>query len=138
MRIALWSGLAGLAAALGGCSFGKDVPIAEKAADAFHAQLDAGQFDAIYAGGSADLKATAKPADMTALLSAVHRKMGAFKSGKTAGWNDNVTTDGHMITLNYSATYQNGAASEEFVYRMDNGQARLAGYHINSNQLVLR
>jgi len=124
--------------ALGGCSFGKDVPVAEKAVDAFHAQLDAGQFDAIYTAASADLKARAKQADMVALLSAVHRKLGSFRSGKTQGWNDNIDTAGHMITLSYSATYQNGTADEQFVYRLDGGQARLAGYHVNSDQLILR
>jgi len=124
--------------ALGGCSFGKDVSIAEKAVDAFHAQLDAGQFDAIYTAGSADLKARAKQADMVALLSAVHRKLGAFRSGKTQGWNDNIDTAGHMITLSYGATYQNGTADEQFVYRLESGQVRLAGYHVNSDQLILR
>ena len=137
MKIDRWMMMAGLVA-LGGCSFGKDVPVAEKAAHAFHAQLNAGQFAAIYTGGGAELKAVTKQADMVALLDAVHRKLGAFKSGKTQGWNDNVTTDGHMITLNYAAVYQNGGADEQFVYRLTGGQTQLVGYHVNSNQLILR
>lgn len=137
MVVGRWAMLAGLVA-LGGCSAGKDVPIAEKATDAFHAQLNAGQLDAIYANGGADLKAATKQADMVALLGAVHRKLGAFKSGTIQGWNDSVTTDGHMITLNYDASYQNGAAAETFVYRMSGGKAQLVGYHVNSDQLILR
>jgi len=137
MKRVRWLAVAGFAA-LGACSFGADVPVAEKAADGFHAQLNAGQFDAIYQKGSMDLKDATKQADMIALLGAIHRKLGAFKSGKTAGWNDSVTTAGHMITLGYDAVYENGKASEQFVYRMDGGRAALAGYHINSDQLVLR
>jgi len=135
--IGRWAILAGLVA-LGGCSAGEDVPIAEKATDAFHTQLNAGQFDAIYMNGGADLKAATKQADMVALLSAVHRKLGAFKSGTTQGWNDSITAGGHMITLNYNAAYQNGAAEEAFVYRMSAGKAQLVGYHVNSDQLILR
>ena len=138
MKIMRWMGYAGVAVALGGCSFGKDVPIAEKAIDGFHAQLDAGHYDAIYDAGSADLKATAKKEEMNALLAAVHRKLGAFKSGKTDGWNDNVTTGGHLVTLSYSASYEHGAAAEQFVYRLAGSQAQLAGYHVNSNALILR
>lgn len=138
MTIMRWTGVAAAAALLGGCSFGKDVPVAEKAAEGFHAQLNAGQFDAIYAAGGAALKSTTSQADMTALLAAVHRKLGAFKTGKTDGWNDNVTTGGHMITLSYNANYQNGAAAEQFVYKLDDGQAQLVGYHVNSNALILR
>jgi len=138
MKIGRWMMMTAGALALGGCSFGKDVPVAEKAVDAFHAQLDAAQYDAIYQGGSADLKNATGRTDMVALLSAVHRKLGVFRSGKTQGWNDNINTGGHMITLNYSATYQNGAADEQFVYRMTGGKPELAGYHVNSNQLILR
>jgi len=137
MRIVRWVAIAGCLA-LGACSFGADVPVAEKAVEGFHAQLNAGQFDTVYENGSADLKSTATRTDITALLGAIHRKLGAFKHGKTVSWNDNVTTAGHMITLGYEAAYQNGMASEQFVYRIDHGRAALAGYHISSNQLVLR
>ncbi|HMI18443.1 MAG TPA: hypothetical protein VK533_02750 [Sphingomonas sp.] len=124
--------------ALSGCSIGKDVPIAEQAVDGFHRQLNAGQFDAIYAASAADMKAVSPQTTLTALLGAIHRKLGLFKSGKVIGWNDNASTSGHFITLNYSAVYANGPADENFVYRMDGQQAVLAGYHINSDQLILR
>jgi hypothetical protein len=35
------------------------------------------------------------------------------------------------------ASYQNGAA-ETFVYRMSGGKAQIVGYHVNSDQLILR
>jgi hypothetical protein len=52
------------------------------------------------------------------------------------GWNDNVTTGGHFVTVNYAANYARGTAQESFVYRLDGTSAVLAGYHINSTALI--
>lgn len=126
------------ALALAGCSMGADVPLANKAIDGFHAALNAGQFGAVYAGAAKDMKDATPQERLVALLAAVHRKLGQFKSGKAVGWNDNVNTGGHFITVSYAATYEHGPAAESFVYRIDNGQAALAGYHVNADALILR
>lgn len=125
------------ALALAGCSFGADVPAAEKAITAFHAQLDAAQFGAIYAGAAKEMKSSTTEAQLTAFLAAVHRKLGVLKSGKSVGWNENLNPDGHFVTINYQAVYERGPATENFVYRIDNGKAALVGYHINSDTLIL-
>lgn len=125
------------AAALAGCSLGAEVPVAEKAIAAFHAQLDAAQFGPIYAGSASDMKNTTTEPRLTAFLAAVHRKLGLFKSGKSLGWNENINGNGHFVTINYQATYERGVAAENFVYRIDNGKAVLAGYHVNSDALIL-
>lgn len=125
------------ALALAGCSFGADVPVAEKAIAAFHAQLDAAQFDAIYAGSAKEMKSTTTQAQLTAFLAAVHRKLGLLKSGKSVGWNENLNPGGHFMTINYQAVYERGPAAENFVYRIDDGKATLVGYHVNSDALVL-
>lgn len=125
------------ALALAGCSFGADVPVAEKAIAGFHAQLDAAQFGPIYARSASEMRKTTSQPHLTAFLDAVHRKLGLFKSGKSIGWNDNVNTSGHYVAINYQAVYEHGPAAENFVYRIDNGKATLAGYHVNSDVLVL-
>jgi hypothetical protein len=122
---------------LAGCSGGEDVSIAERGIADFHQRLDTGQFGAIYAGSSQDMKSATNQASLVQLLAAVHRKLGAFKAGKSAGWNDTVSTGGHFVTLNYAATYERGMAQENFVYRIADGKALLAGYHINSRALLL-
>ena len=43
-----------------------------------------------------------------------------------------------MVTINYQAQYEKGAASEQFVFRIDGGKALLAGYNINSDALILQ
>ena len=60
------------------------------------------------------------------------------KSSSQKGWNVNVGTAGKFITLNYSTAFAEGEASEQFVYRVADGQALLAGYHVNSKALILK
>ena len=122
---------------LTGCSVGADTKDVEAAIPVFHRQLDAGQFDRIYADASDELKRGTTQSDMVQLLSAVHRKLGVFRSGKGAEWNDNMTTNGHFVTEVYSAQYARGTATESFVYRVSGPRPLLAGYHINSTALIL-
>ncbi len=125
------------AISLAGCAVGKDVPKAERAIGAFHQAVDAGRFDGIYDASAQEIKGTTSKSQFTALLAAIHAKLGAFKSGRRNSWNDNYGSGGHVITIVYAATYERGAAREEFVYKIDGDRAVLAGYHVNSNALLL-
>jgi hypothetical protein len=126
-----------LALALAGCTMSADTKVAEDAVPKFHEMLDAGQFDAIYDGASDEFKRAATKQDFVALLAAVHRKLGASRSSSEKGWNVNYHTSGSFVTLNYATTYAQGEAHEQFVYRLESGQALLVGYNINSNALIL-
>ena len=127
-----------VAAIVAGCSMSADTKVAERAVDTFHEMLNEGQFDAIYATASDELKKAAKREDFVALLDAVHRKLRTTKSWTKKGWTVNYHTSGTFVTLNYSTIYDGGDAAEQFVYRLQDGKALLAGYHINSNALVLK
>ena len=126
-----------LAGALAGCSVGHDLPAVNAAVGVFHQELNAQDFDKIYSDAGPDFKNASSQADFTQLLSAIHRKLGNYVSGAAGGWNDNVNTSGHFVTVGFSARYEQGAAEENFVYRIDNGNALLAGYHISSNALII-
>ena len=125
------------ALALSACSIGKDIPAAEAAAVSFHQLLDAGKFADTWQNAAPDLRAAASKDQWLQLLDAVHRKLGKFRSTKTLGWNDNFNNGRHFILLNQEAQYERGVAQEQFVYRIDGGKAALAGYHVNSNALIL-
>jgi len=133
-----WAAI-GLAAlmALGGCSASEDVASAERGIATFHEKLNSGHLDAIYDEAGPEMKKAAARSDLILLLSAVQRKLGHFKSGKVATWNDNATTNGHFVTLNYSAQYDRGVADENFVYRLDGQNALLVGYHVQSTAFLL-
>ena len=120
------------------CSMSADAKVAEAAVDKFHTMLDAGEFEAIYVGSSEDLKNVSTRDRFVALLEAVHRKLGNSKSSKEQSWNVNYHTSGIFVTLVYVTSYAEGDASEQFVYRLQGSRAQLAGYHINSEALVLK
>lgn len=136
MRIAVTA--VAIASYLCGCSMSSDWKLAEQAVPEFHDRLDAGQFDMIYDASGEELKRAATREAFHDLLAAVHRKLGDTKSSTREGWNINYTTAGTHVTLSYSTAYAEGNAAEQFVYLLEGGKALLVGYHINSNELVLK
>jgi opacity protein-like surface antigen len=123
---------------LASCSMSADSRLAEDAVPQFHHALDAGDFDAIYEGSANDLKQAASQKDFLDLLEAVHRKLGLSQSSNRQGWNVNYNTAGTFVTLSFQTTYAEGKASEQFVYRLQDGKALLAGYHISSLALITK
>lgn len=123
--------------ALGACSMQADLGSAQAAVAHFHTQLDAEQYAAIYASTAPDLKRVSSEEKFSALLAAVHRKLGKVQSVKRQNWRVNYNTAGTFVTLSYATVFAGGDAEEEFVYRQD-PQPALAGYHINSEALVLK
>jgi hypothetical protein len=126
------------AALLGGCSMKADMDAGGKAIAAFHQAVDAGQYQKVWTDSAQDMKGATPEPRLTALLDVVHRKLGRFKAGSQIGFNDNVSGAGHVLTINYQAQYEKGPADEQFVFRLDGGRALLAGYHINSDALILQ
>lgn len=127
--------LAGLAL-LGACSPAADTKAAEDGVTAFHQTMDGGRYAVIYDASAADMKSAISRDDFVKLLTGLHAKLGSFRSGKTTNWNDNAGTGGHYVTLTRQAQFERGPGTEEFVFRIENGRAVLAGYHVNSNVLV--
>lgn len=130
--------IAALVILLAGCSMSADTKMAEGAVERFHTMLDAGQFQDIYAESADDLKKVTTQEKLTALLEAVHRKLGVMKSSMKQSWNVNYHTSGTFITLIYATVYQGGDAREQFMYRLEGADAKLAGYYINSDALILK
>jgi hypothetical protein len=124
------------AIALVGCSAAADTKAAESGVANFHQAMDAGRYAAIYDSSAPEMKSSISRDEFVKFLTALHGKLGAFKSGKTTGWNVNVGTGGHMVTLTREAQFERGPGTEEFLFRVDNDRAVLAGYHVNSRLLI--
>lgn len=123
---------------LSGCSMSEDTSVAEQAVPRFHALLNAGKFEEIYNASSEDIKKATKQQDFIALLEAVHRKLGEVKSSERQAWKVNYQTSGTFVSLTYKTIYSEGEAAEQFVFLLKGKAATLAGYHINSNALILK
>jgi hypothetical protein len=130
--------ISALVVVVAGCSMSADTKVAEVAVSRFHSMLDAAQFEAIYTESSDDLKQATTQAKLVAFLEAVHRKLGPTRASKAQSWNVNYHTTGIFVTLTYLTTYQEGEAHEQFIYRLQGSDAKLAGYHINSEALILK
>ena len=128
--------VAGVALFLAACSPAADTKAAEGGVVSFHNALNNGQFDQIYNATGPEFKAASTRVDFVKILTAVHRKLGNFRSGKTDTWNDNATTSGTYVTLEREAQFDRGPAQEQFVFKMDGPNAVVVGYHINSNTLI--
>ena len=121
---------------LAACSATQDINVAQEAIVHFHEMMSAGQFEQIYAQSDDSLKKAATTEDLTRLLSAVNRKLGAVKNSESNGWNINFTPSGRSITLRYKTQFEHGTGAETFFYRFPDGKVLLAGYNINSNELI--
>jgi hypothetical protein len=42
-----------------------------------------------------------------------------------------------MVTLNYATEFTRGRGTESFVFRVEGERAKLAGYHVNSMDLMM-
>jgi hypothetical protein len=121
---------------LGGCSAQADVKAGQADVVKFHSQLDAGSFDQIYDQSGPEMKQAASRADLTRMLSVVHRKLGAVQTSGMRRWNVNFTAGGKFLTLIYDTKFASGAGTENFVFKIAGNAEQLIGYHINSNDLV--
>jgi hypothetical protein len=110
--------------------------IAEQEVPRFRALMKAGAFHSIYENAAEELKQATSEKDLVELLAAVTRKLGKLQHTSQENWGINYHTSGTFVTLVYMSTYQNGQAGEQFLYRIKDGSARLAGYHINSMHLL--
>ncbi len=104
----------------------------------FHQRLDTEQYAAIYDETSQQFRKTTSESDFLALLAAVHRKLGAFKTSEERGLQINATPDGISVTLTYDSTFAAGHAAETFQWLQQEGNCWLANYQINSNTLILK
>ncbi len=127
-----------LAVVLAGCSMSGDSKVAQAEVVTFHELLDAGQFEKIYDNASSDLKKAATKEKFVDLLQAIHKKLGNTRASDMKGWTVNYNTSGSYATLTYQTFYTDDEANEQFVYRLEDNKALLAGYHIESNGLITK
>lgn len=120
------------------CGTSKDIGKAEAAVANVHAQLNAGSFQQIYKDSDDSFKSATSQEHFIAILDAVHRKLGTVQSAEREGFFVNYGTTGEMIRLNYSTRFDTGTADEQFVFRVSGNEARLVGYHINSDLLITK
>lgn len=123
---------------LAGCNPAKSKEAATQAVMQFHQRLDNEAYAEIYRDAHPDFKKASTEKDFTALLEAVHRKLGNTVSSEPAGWRVNSFVSGTNVVLTYKTKFAAGDAVETFSYREDGATPALLGYNINSTALILK
>jgi len=120
------------------CTSKENLTIAERGVGQFHAQLDAQQYHAIYAGADERFRRAGSETQMTLFFQAIHRKLGTLKEATLSNYQiKSLTGQGTFVTLVYNTGFSQGVAVETFAIRIENGQPVLVGYNISSNALII-
>jgi hypothetical protein len=90
----------------------------------------------IYRTAGAELRQAATEEQFERLMTTLDRRLGAWQSAAEPAWTVTRGTGGHLVRLTYQSQFAKGAASEQFVWRLDNGGPALLGYHVNSPLLM--
>lgn len=120
----------------------KDMTQGKGLADAaiidFHKQFNEQKFKEIYAGAHPDLKAKAKEEDFVKLLETMHRKLGKQVKSTDATWRVNSFNFKTNAMVGQDTEFEQGKGTETFTYLISDGKATLAGYYINSSDMMLK
>jgi len=126
------------AAALACSLYSEGKPAAEAGVVQFHAQLDAGNFTEIYAASHQKFKDATSEEEMVKLFTAVHTKLGAVKESTPQSWKAGNFNLVSTVTLVQDTVFENGRGTEQFTFVIEDKKAFLAGYYINSNDLIIK
>jgi len=130
--------VAGLVASASSCGLAEASGAADVAADRFHMLYQDEKWGEIYAEASPRLRQVTTEADFAELMSAIRRKLGAYRSASRTSVNVNATTDGTTVSQVFDTEFAEGHATEELRWSIVSGRAVLLYYNINSPLLILR
>ena len=123
---------------LSSCSFGEASGLADQAVERFHAQYAAEQWSAMYDGADPQFRGATRASDWTALMAAVRRKLGSFRSTSRTNVNVTASTGGTTVRQAFDTTFDEGHATEQFLWGIAGDHAVLLGYDISSPLLITR
>ena len=114
---------------------------AESAVANFHLMLDAEKYADIYQAADDAFKNATTEGSFTAVLQAVHRKLGVVHSAAQQGFysrDQAGINPGSYISMTYDTEFAEGHATESFNWRVVDGKVRMVGYNIQSAILITR
>ncbi|MGH9744637.1 MAG: hypothetical protein ACRD59_00830 [Candidatus Acidiferrales bacterium] len=111
--------------------------LGDAAAQNFHKQLNAEQYEAICAEADEGFRAGETHDKLVTFLSVVHRKLGDAGESKFVNMNVNATISGTFTTETYETKFAKGDATEIFTWIKKGGELKLYSYNINSMALIM-
>ncbi len=109
---------------------------AKRGVEEFRSRAAQRSYAEIYRAGAAELRQGTTEEQFERFMTAVDRKLGAWQSAEEPAWNVIRGTAGHLVRLTYQSQFERGGANEQFLWRVEHGEAILLGYHVNSPLLA--
>ncbi len=104
---------------------------AERAAEKFHEDFNAGNYRKIYEEGDDGVfKATYSESVFINRLEEIKKKLGAVKKSKFINSNERKHNRGTDVYVRYETEFANGKANESFTYVLIGDKILLGGYQI--------
>jgi len=112
---------------------------AEKLDASVHAAMGRGDWKSIYADADPEMRSSTTEEKFGTLFTAIDKKLGKPVSTTQTGWKINAETSGTLLISQCETKFEKDASgTETFTWRKTDGQYRLYGYHINSDELISR
>jgi hypothetical protein len=125
-----------LLALIAGCGMSSAKPKADVAVTTFHRQLDAADYAGVW-NAADDAYRQATPRDESdKLMEAVHRKLGRVVKSETTNWSMRNFNFKTSVVLTQNTRFEHGSGTEFFTYVVSGNDAKLAGYSIQSMDLI--
>ena len=102
----------------------------------FRARAAQTSFSEIYWRAAPEFRQSATEEQFLRVMTALDRKLGPWTSAAEPGWNVTRGTAGQVVSLTYQSQFAKGAVSEQFTWRIEDGEPVLLGYHANSPLLL--
>jgi len=118
------------------CSTARDA--AEAATREFRVRMAAEAYGEIVRSATPALQKATTEIDFSNAMVAVRERLGVWQSSDEPTWKVFAGIRGQTVTLVYNSYFERGTATEEFVWRVQEGRPALDGYHVKSARLVAR
>ena len=120
---------------LASCSGSAD---AKRGVANFRARAAQTSFSEIYWRAAPEFRQSSTEEQFLGVMTALDRKLGPWASAGEPGWNATRGTAGQVVNLTYQSQFAKGAVSEQFTWRIEDGEPVLLAYHVTSPVLIAK
>ena len=96
-------------------------------------RLASGAYHDIVQSAAPEFQKATTERDFTSAMEGVKQRLGPWESSEPPTWRVLAGLSGQTVTLVYNSRFERGAATEEFVWRIQKGLPALAGYHVKAS-----
>ena len=105
---------------------------AKQGVDEFRTAVAAKNYHDIFEHADPEMRQSGTEEQFVEFMKALDKKLGPWQSAEEGVWTVSQSPAGRIVNLTYQSQFANGPGTERFMWRIENGQASLVGYHVDS------